>query len=245
MDEKKLLKTKEKQKIIFGSLIFLGFLLAIGLAFALPDKPAITSISNSTYTNSNSGFINISGGYISKVNLTANFQNTRWKAFVGNVTGKFSLSDAGGSTIFDWTFATTTGKVYSTRSSGAITWGDINCSSSTNLTQENNDLFFNVSSDNITNTFNNVTHNAFLAAGKYISANSCPTLNTYRNNATQEADFEEMLMHDGTNSVYATILENDVVGYDGARYDFQMIVPENASSSWSASLAYYLYVELD
>jgi len=243
--EKKEIKQIKKSNLLLIILTLAGMFLTISLTLALPDEPSITSISNSTYANSNNGFINISGGYIAKINLTANFQNTRWKAFLGNVTGKYTLNDALGFTIFDWTFASTTGKVYTTRSSGAITWANINCSTSLNLTNENTLLFFGNSSDNITNTFDNVTHSAFLAAGNLIYANTCPTINTYRNNATQDADFEEMILHDKTNTVYATILEDNVIGYDGALYDFQMIVPENASSSWTSSLAYYLYVELD
>ena len=242
--EKKETQQKKNNKTVFGMIILLSLLLTLNLILALPDKPAITSVSNQTFANPYTGFFNISGGYIATINLTANFQNTNWKAFIGNVTGKFTLSDAGGSTIFDWTFATTTGNVYATRSSGAITWGSINCSNVTYLENENVQLGFNSSLDNITATFDNVTHSAFLAAGRYMSANSCPTLNTYKNNATQDADFEEMAMYDGSNTLYATILENDVVGYDGNPYDFQMIVPENASSAWGGAIAYYMYVEL-
>ena len=94
-------------------------------------------------------------------------------------------------------------------------------------------------------TFNNVTHSPFQAAGNNIYINTCPTLNTYRNNATQDIDFEEMILSDKTHNLYTTILEDDSIGYDGTLYDFQMIVPDNASSAWSASIAYYLYVELD
>ncbi len=238
-------KTKRNAKIFFVLIVIISLFLTLNLILALPDKPGITSVSNSTYSNPYSGFFNISGGHISKFNLIANFQNNRWKAFVGQVTGKFTLSDAGGSTIFDWTIATTTGRVYSTRSSGTVNWANIGCSNVTRLEQENVNLFFITPSDNLTKTFNGTTHSAFMAAGRFITANSCPTLNTYVNNASQDTDFEEMAMFDGTNIVYATILENDAVGYDGGTYDFQMIVPDNASSSWNAAIAYYMYVELD
>ena len=231
---------KEKKIVLFLFSIIVGILFTVTFIFALPDNPEITSISNT-----NNGFINISGGVIAKINLTANFQNTRWKAFAGNITGKYTLSDSTGSTIFDWTYSSTTGKIYSTRASGSITWADVNCSSDTNLTDENTQLFFGDSSDNITRTFDDTTHSPFSAAGNTIYVNTCPTLNTYRNNVSQDTDFEEMILSDKIYSLYTTILEDDTIGYDGALYDFQMIVPENASSAWSASLAYYLYVELD
>jgi hypothetical protein len=238
-------QTNSKTNIIFVIILLTGILFTIGLVLAAPGAPTMTSVSNSTGTNINNGFINISGGYIATVNLTANFQNTRWKAFIGNVTGKFTLNDAGGFTIFDWTLATTTGRVYATRTSGAVTWSSINCSTVAAMENENTILAHNSTSDNITRTFNGVTHSFFYAAGKPIQANWCHTLNTYKNNATQDVDFEEMAMSDGTNMIYATILEDNVAGYNGAPYDFQMLVPENGSALWTGAIAYYLYVELD
>ena len=44
--------------------------------------------------------------------------------------------------------------------------------------------------------------------------------------------------------VYATIMEQDTIGFDGDRYDFQMIVPENGNQSFSGATAYYIYIEL-
>lgn len=247
MERKEINKEKRlfsKKKTILA--IFLSSLLfTIGFVLSLPGEPGIDSVSNSTWTNSNSGFFNISGGYIATINLTANFQNTRWKAFIGNVTGKFTLSDSGGSTIFDWTLSTTTGRVYATRDTGTIEWSSIACSSVANLESENSILAHTSLTDNLTSTFDDTTHSAFIAAGQFIGANTCRSLNTYINNVTQNTDFEEMVLYDGTSLIYATVLENDVIGYNGAPYDFQMLVPENGSASWTGAIAYYLYVELD
>jgi hypothetical protein len=241
--EKKKQEIQTKKSLII--ILLVSILFTMSFILAAPGAPVITSVSNSTWSTSNNGFLNISGGVIATINLTANFQNTRWKAFIGNVTGKFTLNDVGGFTIFDWTLSTTTGRVYATRDSGTIEWASINCSNSTYLEAENVQLLHNSTSDNITRTFNGNTHSAFFAAGRFIPANQCPTLNTYKNNATQDVDFEEMAMYDQTSTIYATILENDVAGYNGALYDFQMLVPENGSASWASSIAYYLYVELD
>jgi hypothetical protein len=54
-----------------------------------------------------------------------------------------------------------------------------------------------------------------------------------------------MALYDSTSIIYATILENDLAGYDGQTYDFQMLVPENGSQGFTGATAYYLYVELD
>ena len=78
-----------------------------------------------------------------------------------------------------------------------------------------------------------------------IAANQCPTLNTYINNVSQDTDFEEMALYDSTSIIYATILENDLAGYDGQTYDFQMLVPENGSQGFTGATPYYIYVELE
>mgnify|MGYP001587441008 FL=1 len=103
--------------------------------------------------------------------------------------------------------------------------------------------------DNITRTFNNGingSHSSFFVATANILANSCPTLNTYVNNATQDTDFEEIVLYEpaGSNTIYATIMEEDTTGFDNAKYDFQMIVPEIGYQGFSGSTAYYIYVEL-
>jgi hypothetical protein len=232
-------------------LLIFGILFSVNLIFAAtPENPAITSVNNSTRTTSNSGFFNISGGYVSTMNLDATFQNTRWKAMVGNVTGKYTLDDAAGQTIFDWTFATITGRVYSTRDSGTIEWASISCADDTEMANENSAMFHsNQSTDNLTRTFNRSTHTAFYAAGNYIGTNACDYgVVTYVNDAPQGAspDFEEIVLHDGTSIVYATILEDNAEGYDTAKtFDFQMIVPENGTGGFTGATAYYIYVELD
>lgn len=228
--------------VIFGVLFFSMYLTAAPVG---PD--GYTSVNNETKGTVSSRMWNISGGYISTFNLTATTQNDRWKAFVGNMTGSFTLDDASGSTIYDWTVSTVTGRVFATRNSSTINWGSVTCSNETYLNTENTAMGHNSSDDNITATFNTTagaTHDAFYVGTTLISANSCPTLNTYRNNASQDSYFEEIALYSNPSIIYATILENDIVGFDGNRYDFQMLIPENGSASWEGAVAYYIYVEL-
>jgi hypothetical protein len=244
---------KEKEKIKFAIFVLGIFIICIFLFSDIflsavgPAGPSVVSVSNKTKNTTSAAFFNISGGYIAALNLTANIQDTRWKAFVGWVNGRFSLSDQGGSTIYDWTLSTTTGRVYSTRNSTAIQWATIVCANrTTSLLTENTNMFHTSSTDNITKTFQYGTHNSFWVAGTNIGANTCPTLNTYIGNVTQDTSFEEMALYDNTSSIiYATRLENKLAGYDSQAYDFQMLVPENGSQGFTGATAYYLYVELD
>ncbi|MFA5764433.1 MAG: hypothetical protein WC915_06515 [archaeon] len=244
-------KRKKQLLVLTMGIIFVSIFLLSSNIFLSADPvgpSSITSVSNETKGTTPAGLFNISGGYIAALNLTANVQNSRWKAFVGWINGKFTLDDAGGATIYDWSLSVTTGRVYSTRDSSTIEWDTIGCADSdTNLESENVAMFhINNSGDNITQTFKeSETHDSFWVAGTNIGANTCPTLNTYIGNVSQDDDFEEMALYDGTSVIYATILENDLAGYDGQTYDFQMLVPENGSQSFVGATAYYLYVEID
>lgn len=220
------------------------FLFNLVLA-ANPVPPnSVTVLSNETSNASTSGaIVNISGGYIATLNVSTRTQNLRWKAFVGYISGRFALDDATGSTIYDWSNTNTTGEIYATRNGTTIAWAGINCSNITTLETENINMNLTNSFDNITATFSNTSHAGFFVGSNQIFANSCRATHTYVNNATSNSFAEVALYTQGT-TIFTTILENDVTGFDGNAYDFQMIVPENGAQGFSGSTAYYLYVEI-
>jgi len=238
------------------NLLILFLFLSLGLILniidaANPDGVSSIDISANETKTATAGYtLNTSGGYITTFNITASLQNPRWKAFVGLVSGTFTLDDASGSTIYDWSLATTSGEIYATRNSSTISWADIQCANTTLMENENYLMNHSNAQDNITSTFNDSTHTSFVVASTTINSNSCPTLNTYQNSATQDAEFEEMILSDSTNFtlggnlIYSTIIENTTLGFDGNSYDFQMLIPENGAAGFSSSTAYYLYVEL-
>ena len=244
-----------KKRGLFGKklLVLVFFLIvlfqAIHFILADPQGPDAVNISaNETSSIPGSKMINISGGRVATMNLTSTVQDPRWKAFVGYVNGKFTLQDSSGSTIYDWQLTNSiTGRVYSTRQSGVITWSAINCSNITTLNQENINMNETNPNDNLTKTFNysaGATHSGFYVGARYMPANTCPTLNTYVGNFTQDTHFEENALYDGANIVYATTIENRVAGFDSNNYDFQMIVPENGAPGFTSATAYYLYLEI-
>jgi hypothetical protein len=241
---KKQQKTTSEKTIVFTILLFSALFLS-SLVIATPTGPSnINVTSNETKTSTAGQMVNISGGYISKLNITASVQNPHWKAFVGWIDGKFTLDDASGSTLYDWTLSTIGGEVYATRASGVANWGTISCADATEITAEDTSLN-HTAEDNITSTFTSASNSAtFVVAGTTITAGACSAINTYVNNVTQATKFEEVILHDTSDIIYATILEEDETGYDGSAYDFQMLVPEVALETWTGSTAYYLYVEL-
>ncbi|MBW6442646.1 hypothetical protein K0A97_02585 [Patescibacteria group bacterium] len=194
--------------------------------------------------------VNISGGYISSLNITASIQNPRWKAFVGWVFGLFTLDNSNGSTIYDWQLATISGNVYATRNDTLVQWDQIKCANSDILESENIILNHSNPNDNLTATFSGNTHDDFYVGTTHILSDSCPSLYTYINDTSQNESFQEVVLFDGVdylspgNLIYTTILEDSIEGYDGNKYDFQMIVPERGNSDWEGATAYYLYIEL-
>ncbi|MEM0465787.1 MAG: hypothetical protein QXW97_03770 [Candidatus Pacearchaeota archaeon] len=245
-------ESRIKRMLLIITLIYIFIFFILNQDFinaATPSPPDVVNISsNTTKPAVSSKMINISGGYIANVNITATTQNTRWKAFVGHVIGRFTLQDSTGSQIYDWSLITSTGRVYATRNSSSPVWTSINCSNVTTLTEENIKMEHTNPNDNLTATFNiteGAIHGSFISAGRLINNNTCPVLRTYVNNVSQNSNFTEVALYDGVNIIYASLLENDVTGYNGQKFDFQMIVPENGNSTWSGATAYYLYVELD
>jgi len=250
---------KEGWNIWIFFLLLLFGLIGSTFVLATPGGPSsITILSNSTYS-SNAGVArneSEGGGYIYELLINATASNSRWKAYVGNVSGVLVLGDASGSKIYDWTLTTQiSGEVYATRNSTTIDWSNIVCANTTILETENYLLNHTNSGDNVTATFSDSTHSSFNVGTTTISSNSCPTTNTYKNNATQDTNFEEIVLWTGgscsgsvcPNSgsvIYATILENDVTGYNGEKYDFQMLLPESGLDTWSSSTAYYFYIEI-
>ncbi|MCP3682400.1 MAG: hypothetical protein GY861_06880 [bacterium] len=216
---------------------------------ALPAGPdSMTVVGNSTASPRSSMLMNTSGGSITTLSINGTTQNMRWKAFVGNVTGKLTLDDTNNKTIYDWSYSVVQGEVYTTRAT-SVAWNSINCSNTTHIVNEENAMnHTNNPNDNITSTFDARQHDEFYIGTVGITQDSCYSLHTYVNDTTQNSTFQEILLYDdvtidtGGNMVYATILEQDAFGYNNATFDFQMIVPEVATGQ--TSTAYYFYVEL-
>ncbi len=245
-------KMKEAKTGLLAFLLFVALFafLIFSEVNATPSGPDSAVIESNTTKGSVGAYtLNISGGRVVVFNMSSQIQDIRWKAFIGRVTGSFTLDDASGSTVYDWSLATVAGEVYATRNSSTINWNNLTCASVADLNEENSELGHTSLADNLTATFNitaEATHEEFFVAARNISQNSCPTLNTYVANNTQDTYFEEVALYEsvGGNMVFATILEQDAYGYDNRTYDFQMIVPEVGTPGWDGATAYYLYVEL-
>jgi len=259
---------RDAKKIVALSIFITFFVMFICSVYGIPVGPTVSPVGNTTktpepgmkvnFTGNDTNYPEKSGGFIFTINLNSEQQNSRWKAYVGNVTGTLVLEDADGYSIYDWSITTSlTGEVYATRASGNIDWTNINCSYFNATHWENKALNHTKPYDNISATFNDTDNSEFYVGNVKIHENTCPTINLNINGSSDLLDdFEEVLLYDGGptiplddnsnfgNIVYAAIVEEDQFGYNNQTYDFQMIVPEVGLDGWSSSTAYYFYVEL-
>jgi hypothetical protein len=227
----------------------IAVLVILATVFATANPQGVIVTSNSTVTPPDVGAASVTttGGSFTTLVLNGTFQNPRWKAFVGNITGTLTLDDALNQTIYDWDLTVVTGEVYASRSS-SINWNNIACADNATLNAEEAAISFNSSKiDSINNTFNTTTHAGFLVAGVNIPNSNCRAIATYiddqRQTVDENADFQQILLDDDSELVYATILEVDEIGYDGnSRFDFQMILPDEETAG--VDTTYYFYAEI-
>jgi len=230
--------------VIFSALSFY-LANAIPQGATLSGTPAVDSGPNQTASSRTDP-----GGKIVTVNFNLEQQDYSWKAYVGNISGTYVLKNSYNYSIYEWPLgASISGELYMSRSSAVnFTTGAISCASDAEMTTEQS--FFGMAAaatDNINNTFNATSHNDFSVGYNDIPENNCSSIALWVNDTQQtpssSAIFQEVTLHDGTNLVYASLINNDQTGFDNrTTFDFQAIVAENRSSATGTS--YYFYIEL-
>ncbi len=232
--------------LFMSAMLVIVLVLSVGRAGAIPQGAVIvsSSVENATVRSPTSS--TALGGSFTTMVINATSQTSKWKAYVGNVTGRITLDNSQNKTIYDWSISRVQGEVYVSRNN-TIAFSTMACANAANITAEMNYLGINATTDDsINNTFRTSVHRSFIIGGTGVVANStCPAIATYVNDAaqasSQSASFQEVLMSDGKNLVYVGLMENHVAGYDSSAYDFQAIVPDDPTE---VSTTYYFYAEL-
>jgi hypothetical protein len=186
-------------------------------------------------------------GTITTMIINTTQQDQRWKAYIGNVSGSLSLRDANNVSIYAWALATMSGQVYASRY-GNLSWTSISCAPAGLIINESNYFgMANSNPDRINATFYDSTHKSYQIGGNTINtADRCNSTATYVNGTAQTlttaSPYQELLIRDGNGYlVYMTDISYQNTGYDGQKYDFQMLVAENTTGS---ATPYYFYAEL-
>jgi hypothetical protein len=242
---------RNKEAILIVGLLALAVLFLLSTfpsSFAQQTGATVTNMSQSAKSASSPNYNNGTKGYIHTVNLNAEQQDNKWKAYVGNVSSTFVLDDSNDYSIYQWTLDSFSGQIYITRDS-SITWTGVGCASAANKLTEDTSIGHNSqSADSVNRTFSSQTHKNLTVGSTPIWNNTCFSTVTWQNDANHElnssAPFQEILLWDGSDVIYTSFVENDKQGYrPGTTYDFQAIVPDNATAS-APNLRYYFYLEL-
>jgi hypothetical protein len=150
---------------------------------------------------------------------------------------------------------------------GIPTWTNVSCANSTMISDEESQFNHTTADeDSFSNTFlngNNFNLTTFYAGEQEVTdtsmvgggAGDCYGAYLMQNNADQFTDWQEVVLTDGTyedeggsdldyDIIYAALIENNVVGFDGVSYDFQILLPESGLQGNQPNTVYYFYVEL-
>ncbi len=248
MKKNNLVNRMRKANIILLLLVILAIIIFTNKTFVLaaPQGAAITFNNTENATTRPADSHTAAGGSFTTLLLNVTSQTSKWKAYLGNVTGKLTLDNSNNKTIYDWALTIVQGEVYVSRNN-SITFSSLACANRGNITAEDTYMNINSSSDDsINKTFNQSIHRSFVIGGTGTIQNStCPAIATYVNDsnqpATENATFQEMFMSDGRSPVFVALINDNRIGYDQGLYDFQIIVPENPTGTLTP---YYFYAEL-
>ncbi|MGB9748530.1 MAG: hypothetical protein ACP5OZ_05170 [Candidatus Woesearchaeota archaeon] len=225
------------------------FLIYAYSASALPGGPTLVSNTTNTGPNLTAGLQrNDPKGTITTMVLNFTQQNLRWKAYVGNISGKYALQDSSNYMIYEWNFSSDSGEIYATRASSTPTWTSVACAQQSDIDSEDSALnHASSNSDTINKTFPYQIHKAFAVGAVPINQNACRSTATFINNAPQSMDpgttkFQEVLLKAGSAFLYTTLFSYNTNGYNNQPYDFQVLVAEDDTAG--SPTTYYFYVEL-
>jgi len=235
---------------LMAALFLIGGIFSVGV-IALEPTGANYSGETTQATNLSNGEPESHDAYagnVTEMDVEGPSVSQYWQGYYGNVSGRVELANAAGNIMYNWSGSeSVTGEVYVSNVSSGIIWGSVQCLdvlvNSTNFEGD-----FNVSQaspEGLNETFSANDHAAFSTASVSFSANDCNSTKIL--NSSGDGAFDEVLLTDSTgatNLIFAAIINQDTIGFDGATHDFQMLVLENGASGVADPTTYYFYTEL-
>ncbi len=232
--------------ILFISLVILA-LPSLVLAIS-PSGASLTSISNETGSLDPAGSHSAIAGNLTEVDVASTVTTQTWQGYFGNVTGTVQLADGSDNVMYNWSLASPEGEIYASVNN-SVNWVGTQCYNNTTFTS-NLELEYNIANndvDGIDETFNLQNHDTFYVNNILINTNTCMSARIYGDTgAGVDTEFEEVLLKGGSNeTIFASILEENMLGFDSASHDFQMIVLEDGHNADTSTRPYYFFVELE
>ena len=254
--------------------LILALLILANIATVLAVQPFganYTQISSERAAPDSAESVQALAGNVTEININGVTITQSWQGYFGNVTGTIQLADGSDNQMYNWSLASPQGEIYSSTSS-SIDWSNIQCLNytssgsyldesgnggttsqhGTNLTQL--EALFNIEIDDvdgIDETFNLLgagTHDAFYTSNLEFTEGECQSTRLFSSIGAGENDkFEEVLLYEPVTQsvIFTSLLDEDVLGFDGRTHDFEMLVAEDGHGTNTATTTYYFYVELE
>lgn len=224
----------------------LGALLMAEAALADPSSPTLLTPGASSRADLSTAALNASAqaGNVTALTIEAISITESWQGYYGNVTGTITLDDSSNFTFYNWSQASAQGEIFASRAS-SVTWASIRCATEGEVTTEETALGQDATdADAVNNTFSNATnHPGFDIGATPIVADDCWATNAFDNTGAQNSYYYQMLLHDGANIVYSTLLDGPQTAFNGHTADFQLLVGEDGHGN-TATTPYFFFVEL-
>lgn len=254
--------------------LFLFLLIFSQLSLVLAVQPFganYTQINSTRATPDTPESIQAQAGNVTELDISGVTTTQSWQGYFGNITGTIQLADSSDNQMYNWSLASPEGEIYASTSS-SIAWTNVQCLNytsdgtlsgetgnggttsqhGTNLTQL--ESLFNIQPDDvdgIDETFNllgGATHDLFYTNNLEFSEGECQSTRLFSNiGAGENNKFEEVLLYEPSSQsvIFTSLLDEDVLGFDGRSHDFEMLVAEDGHETDTATTTYYFYVEIE
>ncbi len=208
-----------------------------------PVTSGVSTRASPTTAQSNNAY----AGNVTELTVLGSTVTQSWQGYFGNVSGSIELADGSGNAMYNWSLASPQGEVFAS-TANSVTWASIDCFNWTaDGTALETSFNINDSADGINETFSAAnSHDQFYVGNKKFTVGECMSTKVFDSTGTGvDNNFEEVLLNDGTNTVFASLLENDMTGFDSTSHDFEMLVLEDGHAGDVATTQYFFYIELE
>ncbi len=208
----------------------------------------IATLGESSRMNLSKPAINLSAeaGNLTELIVDGTTITKSWQGYYGNITGSIYLKDSNNNTMYNWNMSSVSGEIYASRSIN-INWDTITCAQTSELYVEDEFIGANntIDGDSILNTFfTGQSFNSFYTGLNSISGLGCYAAYLNDESGLGNSRFTEVLLSDNVSLVYTSILNDDVLGFDGRTHDFQILVGENGKDYDDNPTTYYFFLEI-
>lgn len=232
-------------KIRYLSIAVLVFLLNISLVLAVqPFGANVVNLTSSRATPDDATGIPAIAGNVTELSITGFSTTQSWQGYYGNVSGTIQLADSSDNIMYNWSLASPEGEIYATNAS-TVYWDGIQCYSEANNMSYFEGMFGIALDDvdGINETFTLNNHPEFFTNSKQFTTGLCD--NTRLFNSVGVGTFNEVLLTDGPNLIFTSLLLEDADGFNDVPHDFEMLVLENGHGIDIDPTIYYFWVELE